>query len=92
MRFATSDSLEGYSLKQLPVAGSHLPVNHGISAERATRILQLKASRTLVDKQAAIEESLFLGLRLNNGVSLDELRGNFGDGAIDVYTPSIRTG
>jgi oxygen-independent coproporphyrinogen-3 oxidase len=89
VRFATSDSLEGYSLKQLPVAGCRLSVNHGISAERATRILQLQASRTLVDKQAAIEESFFLGLRLNNGVSLDELRGNFGDAAIDVYSPVI---
>ena len=31
---------------------------------------QLLASRTLVDSPAAMEESFFLGLRLNRGVSL----------------------
>jgi len=89
VRFATSDSLEVYSRKQLPVVGSRLSVEARVSAESATRIQQLKASRTLVDKQAAIEESFFLGLRLNRGVSLDELREHFGDIAIDAYTPVI---
>ncbi len=63
VRFATPDSLEVYSL-----AGTDL----------GARTQQLKASRTLVDKQAALEESFFLGLRLNRGVSLDTLRQQFG--------------
>lgn len=67
VRLATED--------QLPVASGQWSVE--------ARIAQLRASRTLVDKQAALEESFFLGLRLNRGVSLDELRARFGDAAID---------
>ena len=89
VRFATSDSLEAYSLDRRSALSSQPSVEERERVTIAARIQQLKASRTLVDKQAAIEESFFLGLRLNNGVSLDELRGNFGDGAIDAYTPVI---
>src|SRR5262249_36527410 len=59
VRFATPDSLEVYSL-----AGT----------DAAARAQQTKASRALVDEQAALEESLFLGLRLNRGVSMHELQ------------------
>ena len=66
VRFATPDSLEGYS-----AAAQQLePV--------AARARQLLASRTLVDAQAALEESFFLGLRMNRGVSLAEITGRFG--------------
>jgi oxygen-independent coproporphyrinogen III oxidase len=37
--------------------------------------------RTAVSPQAALEESCFLGLRLNQGVNLRELSEKFGDGA-----------
>jgi oxygen-independent coproporphyrinogen-3 oxidase len=42
-----------------------------------------KLQRTVVSRHAALEESLFLGLRLNRGVSLDELAANFGDRAFE---------
>jgi len=70
IRFATPDSLEGYS-----AAASEL---EAVTA----RAQQLRASRTLVDAQAALEESLFLGLRLNRGVSLRDLTTQFGDEAV----------
>jgi len=66
VRFATPDSLEGYSAA------------NGVAA----RAEQLLASRTLVNAQAALEESFFLGLRLNRGVSLTALKAQFGDQAI----------
>jgi oxygen-independent coproporphyrinogen-3 oxidase len=69
VRFATPDSLEGYSAA------------NGVAA----RAEQLLASRTLVDTQAALEESFFLGLRLNRGVSLAALKAQFGEAAIDGY-------
>jgi oxygen-independent coproporphyrinogen-3 oxidase len=78
VRFATPDSLEGYSA----VASELEPV--------AARVNQLRASRTLVDAQAALEESLFLGLRLNRGVSLSELSVKFGKDAIASYAPIVR--
>ncbi len=84
VRFATPDSLEGY---EQPPAVSCQP--SGAAQPGRARIQQLGSSRTLVDKQAALEESFFLGLRLNRGVSLQELRGRFGDKPIDDYASVI---
>ena len=74
VRFATPDSLEGFSASR--------------TASR-TRAEQLKASRTLVDGQAALEESFFLGLRLNRGVSVEEFGCHFGSAAMDNYQAII---
>ncbi len=73
VRFATPDSLEGYSAA------------NGVAA----RAEQLLAPRTLVNGQAALEESFFLGLRLNCGVSLAALKAQFGDEAIGSYSAVI---
>jgi len=74
VRFATSDSLDGYS-------------SAGNVGEAG--IQQLQAFRTLIDPQAALEESLFLGLRLNYGISLRELQKQFGEGMLESYRPII---
>jgi putative oxygen-independent coproporphyrinogen III oxidase len=66
VRFATPDSLEAYSL----------PANEAKPA--AIRARQLVLSRTLVDSHAALEESFFLGLRMNRGVSLAKIADRFG--------------
>jgi oxygen-independent coproporphyrinogen-3 oxidase len=42
-----------------------------------------KLQRTVVSRRAALEESFFLGLRLNRGVNLDELVANFGAKVIE---------
>ena len=73
VRFATPDSLEIYSLE---------------GTDTGVRIQQLKASRTLVDEQAALEESFFLGLRLNRGVALDEFSRQFGS-AVENFEPAV---
>ena len=86
VRFATPDSLEEY--QQLSVAGVQLSESKS-SDNIAARLLQLQASRTLIDRQAALEESFFLGLRLNRGVSLAALRAQFGEDAIGSYDPVI---
>ena len=75
VRFATPDSLEGYS-----AAAGQLEA-------MAARIRQLVAARTLVDSQAALEESFFLGLRMNRGVSLREISGRFGEAAMQRLDP-----
>jgi oxygen-independent coproporphyrinogen-3 oxidase len=74
VRFATPDSLEGFSAS---------------GTESRPRANQLRASPTLVDQQSALEESFFLGLRLNRGVSLETLRGQFGSAALDNYQTTI---
>ncbi len=77
VRFATPDSVEGYSAGGIQLN----PV--------ASRVSQLQASRALVDAQAALEESFFLGLRINRGISPDELKSKFGCEVVDSYRPII---
>ncbi|HKD85518.1 MAG TPA: radical SAM family heme chaperone HemW [Terriglobales bacterium] len=76
VRFATPDSLEAYSSGKERGADGN-------------RLQQLRDSRTLVDARAAMEESFFLGLRLNRGISLPRLEEQFGRQAIDAYGPDI---
>ncbi len=77
VRFAAPDSLEGYS-----AAADEL---QSVDA----RARQLRSSRSLIDAQAALEESFFLGLRLNRGVSLTELKQQFGDEAVESHQAAI---
>lgn len=77
VRFATPDSLEKYS-----DAANQLDPT-------LARMSQLKHARTLVDRQAAVEETFFLGLRLNRGVSLTEVEAQFGSEAICDSRPAI---
>ncbi len=77
VRFATPDSLEGYS-----AAANELD-------PEASRTRQLQASRTLVDARAALEESFFLGLRMNRGVSFRALKQEFGDKVVGRCQPAI---
>jgi oxygen-independent coproporphyrinogen-3 oxidase len=52
--------------------------------------------RTVVSRREALEESLFLGLRLNRGVCLPELSTRFGEEAVDsactVVTEFVQSG
>jgi oxygen-independent coproporphyrinogen III oxidase len=45
---------------------------------------------TPVTAQSAIEESFFLGLRLNGGIDLDRLRREFGRDAIAAWESAIQ--
>jgi putative oxygen-independent coproporphyrinogen III oxidase len=45
--------------------------------------------RTFVSRQEALEETFFLGLRLNRGVDLDSVERQFGGVAVAGYTPAI---
>jgi oxygen-independent coproporphyrinogen-3 oxidase len=46
-------------------------------------------NRTEVSRQAALEESFFLGLRLNRGVNLACTRERFGERPIDGLSPLL---
>src|SRR6185369_4997661 len=67
VRFATPDSLEGFSAAAMQLR----PGN--------ARAAQLYSSRTLVDSEMALEEEFFLGLRMNSGVSLEEIATRHGN-------------
>jgi oxygen-independent coproporphyrinogen-3 oxidase len=78
-------------------AHSMLPALHGQGAESlrlatTDSFEQFFTSSELavspVSTAQALEESFFLGLRLNRGISLDDLRASFGT-TVDVYDPVI---
>ncbi len=74
VRFATPDSLDEYS---------------SATNKSSARAQQLLATRMLIDAQAALEESFFLGLRLNRGISVRELQRKFGEAVLDSYRSII---
>ena len=45
--------------------------------------------RTVVSRAAALEETFFLGLRLNRGVSLSQIAATFGQQVLDELRPTI---
>jgi oxygen-independent coproporphyrinogen-3 oxidase len=74
VRWANPDALENYMAAD--VAGA-LPVLG--SGRRVDRVGRLQA----------FEESLFLGLRMNRGVSLDPLRAEFGPALVDTVLEAL---
>jgi oxygen-independent coproporphyrinogen-3 oxidase len=46
-------------------------------------------TRTAVSHQAALEEAFFLGLRLTNGIDLEEMRTVFGNFVVTRMSPTI---
>lgn len=81
VRWANASELDRYEKSGYEV--------HGSRFEGATAGLQVLSSDSgpeveIVGKDAAFEETLFLGLRMNVGVDLDALRAEFGDGLIQT--------
>ena len=77
VRFATPDSLDEYFF----AANDLEPIE--------TRAVQLLTSEMLVDKQTALEESFFLGLRMNRGVSLPTIVERFGAEAVREFDSDV---
>jgi oxygen-independent coproporphyrinogen-3 oxidase len=78
VRFQNTDDLDAY-------------MNDGASVG-PLGMLKERKSRTeaeFIGREAAFEESLFLGLRLNEGVSLDALRESFGGVLIASVMPGV---
>src|SRR5262249_9196243 len=46
-------------------------------------------NRTEVARQGALEETFFLGLRLNQGVNLEQVRGRFGGLVVTALSPLL---
>jgi oxygen-independent coproporphyrinogen III oxidase len=47
------------------------------------------AKRTFVDQQAAVEETFFLGLRLNGGTNLERISAEFGISRVAPFRPAL---
>jgi oxygen-independent coproporphyrinogen-3 oxidase len=81
VRFANTSDLEEY-LGDVADSGLKL-------LARSTKALEGDAI-DVIGGVEAFEESLFLGLRLNEGVRLDALRGQFGDAMLQGVMPALR--
>lgn len=77
VRFANGDDLDGYF--EGGETGSAALKRFGPAA------LEVE----VVGSEQAFEESLFLGLRLNEGVELDALRGRFGEAMMGAVMPAL---
>jgi oxygen-independent coproporphyrinogen-3 oxidase len=81
VRFANTSELDEYlSDAAAPTLLRVLESSESSSAPAVDRI----------ERGAAFEESLFLGLRLNEGVDLDSLRGQFGDAMLEDAMPALK--
>jgi oxygen-independent coproporphyrinogen-3 oxidase len=79
VRFANTDDLDKY----LAEAASANPLSL-LPEAGSTR----DAEPVFLGETEAFEESLFLGLRLNEGVRLETLRAEFGDEIVDAVMPA----
>jgi oxygen-independent coproporphyrinogen-3 oxidase len=81
VRFANADDLDAYlDDADMPDPFGLRQVSRAVSAPEAD----------VIGRDEAFEEALFLGLRLNEGVSLTELRDQFGDGMVGDAVPALR--
>jgi oxygen-independent coproporphyrinogen III oxidase len=79
VRFANTSDLDGY-------------LGDSASASSGLKVLVQRSEAPEVDligETEAFEESLFLGLRLNEGVRLDHLRGQFGEAMVVSAMPAL---
>ncbi len=79
-RFANTDDLDAY----LGEASDGGPFEIVSQAKGSS-----DTEADIIGRGEAFEESLFLGLRLNEGVVLDSLRGEFGDAMLAEAMPAL---
>ena len=80
VRFANTDDLDAY----LGEASNGGPFEIVSQAKDSS-----DTEADIIGRGEAFEESLFLGLRLNEGIALDSLRGEFGDAMLAEAMPAL---
>ena len=89
VRWANGDELEGYLESRgqgtvTPASQDRSPgTPTGNREQRASgelRVLQVRPELERIGREQAFEEAMFLGLRMNEGVDLEALRAEFGEG------------
>ncbi len=80
--------VDAHSMLQL-AAGEFDAVRFSNSDSLEQYVAGAALDRTDVSQQGALEESFFLGLRLNRGIDLAKLRERFGDREIETVSPAL---
>jgi oxygen-independent coproporphyrinogen-3 oxidase len=75
VRFANTSDLEAY-------------LSSGLDAQDAS--LEAGEAFERIGREQAFEETLFLGLRMNQGVDLDHLRSEFGEGLVGYAAAALK--
>jgi len=93
LKYWTRQSYFGFGVdahSMLPSATADLDAVRFAQSDSLEKYMSgVPLQRTTVLRQAALEESLFLGLRLSRGISRRELYAKFGDEAIENLRPVI---
>ena len=84
VRFANTSDLEEYLDERVGDAENNAPFRM-LEATKETA----GAEVDVIGRDEAFEESLFLGLRLNEGIDLNRLRGQFGDAMLQDALPAL---
>ena len=83
VRLAAPDSLEAFlASPPIPLGGPHSP-------SLWANVGSAPFERTMIGERQAIEETYFLGLRMNCGVELAAIQREFGRSAVDGYSEPI---
>jgi oxygen-independent coproporphyrinogen-3 oxidase len=79
--------VDAHSMLHSAVAGSAVRFSNPDSLEKC--LADAVKQRTFVSSEDALEEALFLGLRLNKGIDLGTLRLDFGENEVAAYNEAI---
>jgi oxygen-independent coproporphyrinogen-3 oxidase len=93
LKYWTRQSYLGFGVDAHSMLASATPEAEAVRFANADSLEQYVAGapvqRTIVSRGTALEESFFLGLRLERGVSLQDLSAKFGEQAIDSFRGAI---
>jgi oxygen-independent coproporphyrinogen-3 oxidase len=73
----------------LRVSSSHDAVRFATPDSLEGYVAGTSVRPNLVDGQGALEETFFLGLRLNRGIDLERVAADFGSGEVSIFAPVI---
>jgi oxygen-independent coproporphyrinogen-3 oxidase len=93
LKYWTRQPYLGFGVDAHSMLKSSLKENESIRFSTSDVLEQYVAggpmTRTAVSHQAALEEAFFLGLRLTNGIDLEEMRTVFGNFVVTRMSPTI---
>ncbi len=87
VRWANGDDLEGFLRSRFEVRGVSNEGAGGLAQFASIPEMEPEPEVELIGREKGFEEAMFLGLRMNEGVDLEALRGEFGElvsGAVEA--------
>ncbi len=90
VRWANGLDLDGYLGSRVEVRGSRKNGDGALVQLASEGSAGVAPEVERIDKEKAFEEAMFLGLRMNDGVDLERLRAEFGEGLVSTAEDAMR--